>query len=369
MSDIQTEIAVIGAGPAGLSASIEARSYGADVILIDENQKPGGQLFKQIHKFFGSQEHYAGIRGYDIGLKLLDECQRLNVKIMLETVVWGIFDGNRIGISSKDYNTTIKAKRIILATGASENPLAFPGWTLPGVMGAGAVQTMMNIHRVLPGTNAIMVGSGNVGLIVAYQLLQAGAKVNAIVEFLPKIGGYLVHASKLLRNGVPILTSHTILEAKGEESVEKAIIVEVDGKGNPIIESQKIFDVDLICIAVGMSPDSSLCRMAGCKMTYIKELGGYVPIHNENMETTIKGIYVAGDLSGIEEASTAIEEGNLAGLSSAESLGYISKSEFKEKAESIKQRLSSLRSGPFGKLRDKAKKEIFHSWLEIEREK
>lgn len=369
MHDIQTEIAVIGAGPAGLSASIEARSYGAEVILIDENQKPGGQLFKQIHKFFGSQEHFAGVRGYDIGLKLLNECQRLNVKTMLETIVWGIFDDNRIGVCSKGNNITIKAKRIIIATGASENPLAFPGWTLPGVMGAGAVQTLMNIHRVLPGTNAIMIGSGNVGLIVAYQLLQAGAKVKAVIESLPKIGGYLVHAAKLLRVGVPILTSHTVLEAKGKESVEKAIVAKIDKNGNPIIESQKNFEVDLICIAVGMSPDTSLCRMAGCKMAYIKELGGYVPIHNENMETTIKGIYVAGDLSGVEEASTAMEEGRLAGLSCAESLGYLSESEFKEKAESIRQRLFSLRSGPFGELRDRAKKEIFHLWLKIERKK
>lgn len=358
MFDIETEIAVVGAGPAGLSASIEAKFYGAKVMLIDENQKPGGQLFKQIHKFFGSQEHHAGVRGYVIGQQLLSDCQRLNVEVMLETAVWGIFDDRRIGIADKNGSKIIKSKRIILATGASENPLAFPGWTLPGVMGAGAVQTMMNVHRVLPGKNAIMVGSGNVGLIVAYQLLQAGAKVHAIVEFAPNISGYLVHASKLLRAGVPILTSHTILEAKGNESVEKAIVTEIDDKRNPIIGSEKTFDVDLICIAVGMSPESDLCRMAGCEMQYIKELGGYVARHDENMETTIDGIYIAGDLSGIEEASTAMEEGRLAGLSSTESLGYLSRSEFEEKAKIIKQRLLNLRSGPFGEERRKAKRDL-----------
>ncbi len=169
---IHTEIAVVGGGPAGLVAAIEARNCGAQVTLIDENQRPGGQLFKQIHKFFGSQEHRAGVRGYSIGKQLLRDCQKAEVDVMLETVVWGVFEGNRLGLANSNGSFTMKADRIILTTGASENPLAFPGWTLPGVMGAGAVQTMMNVHRVLPGRRALMIGSGNVGLIVAYQLLQ-----------------------------------------------------------------------------------------------------------------------------------------------------------------------------------------------------
>ena len=355
---IYTEIAVVGGGPAGLSASIEAKTYGAKVILIDENQKPGGQLFKQIHKFFGSQEHHAGVRGYIIGEQLLQDCQRLNVEVMLETVVWGIFEGNRLGVVNKNLNRIIKADRIILATGASENPLAFTGWTLPGVMGAGAVQTMMNVHRILPGRDALMIGSGNVGLIVAYQLLQAGANVQAVIEAAPNIGGYLVHVAKLQRVGVLILTSHTVSEARGTEFVEEAIVITLGKDYKPITGSEQTFKVDLICIAVGMSPESELCRMAGCRMKYIKELGGYVPVHDNRMETTVPGIYIAGDLSGIEEASIAIEEGQLAGLSAAESLGYISRDEFDEKASIIRQRLLSLRTGPFGEIRLKAKQKL-----------
>ena len=351
----ETELAIVGAGPAGLSAAIEAASAGVQVTLIDENRRPGGQLFKQIHKFFGSKEHYASVRGFDIGTKLLGEVEKRGVEVMLDSVVWGIFGTHVLGIIHDQKNTYLRAQKVLLATGAIENALAFPGWTLPGVMGAGAIQTLMNINRVLPGRKAIMIGSGNVGLIVSYQLLQAGAQVVAVVEAAPKIGGYGVHASKLRRNGVPILTSTTIKEAKGEERVERAILIELDQDWNEIPGTEKEYEVDVICLAVGLSPLSELAWMAGCQFEYIPELGGHVPIHDLNMQTTVPGIYVAGDLSGIEEASTAMEEGKLAGIAIAEALGYLSPGEAKIKKEAVSERLDSFRTGPFGEAVRKAK--------------
>ena len=148
----------------------------------------------------------------------------------------------------------LKAKKIILCTGAIENPVFFPGWTLPGVMTAGAVQTLVNIYRVLPDTRFLMIGSGNVGLIISYQLLQAGAKVEAIVEAAPQIGGYQVHAAKVLRAGVPIYTKHTVKEVLGDGKVETAIITEVDSKWQPIKGTEKRLDVGAVCLAVGLSP-------------------------------------------------------------------------------------------------------------------
>ena len=366
MNHIHTEIAVVGSGPAGLAAAIEARNHGARVTLIDENQRPGGQLFKQIHKFFGSQEHRAGVRGYSIGKQLLRECQKAEVDVMLETVAWGIFGDNQLGIANKNGSSVMKADKIILATGASENPLAFPGWILPGVMGAGAVQTLMNVHRVLPGQRPLIVGSGNVGLIVAYQLLQAGAAVQVLLEAAPRLGGYFVHAAKLRRSGVPILTSHTVAEARGADSVEEAVVVALDDNWQPVTGTERVFHVDLICIAVGLSPEADLCRMAGCEFKYLRELGGHVPIHSKKMETSVPGLYVAGDLAGIEEASTAMEEGRLAGLAAAEALGCVSEGESEERAYAIRQRLSSLRMGPFGAARRKAKQELISNRRETQ---
>ena len=148
---LKTELAVIGAGPAGLCAAIEAAKNGVDVTIIDENRKPGGQLFKQIHRFFGSEEHLAGTRGFEIGNMLLEDARKYNVKVMLDNVVWGIFPDLKIGISDDNRATVVEAEKIIITTGAVENSLAFPGWTLPNIMGAGAAQTMINVNRVLPG--------------------------------------------------------------------------------------------------------------------------------------------------------------------------------------------------------------------------
>ena len=168
------DLVVIGAGPAGLSAAIEAASKGLDTIVFDENARPGGQLFKQIHKFFGSKEHKARIRGVDIGAQLVKQAEEVGAKVVLDAAVMGIFPHKDISIMKGDEVYTCKADNIIIATGASENTLAFPGWTLPGVMGAGSAQTQMNLHGVMPGKRVLMMGSGNVGLVVGLQLMQAG---------------------------------------------------------------------------------------------------------------------------------------------------------------------------------------------------
>ena len=274
---IETEIAIVGAGPAGLAAACESAQVGSKVIVFDENNHPGGQLVKQIHKFFGSKEHLAGVRGIDIGKKLYKRALSLGVEVRLGTVVWGYFE-NQLAVVFNNQVEVVSAKKIIVATGALENTLSFPGWTLPGVMGAGGAQTLMNLHRVLPGKKVLMVGAGNVGLIVAYQLLQAGAEVIAVVEAAPKIGGYEVHADKILRNGVPILTGHTVKEALGKERVEKVIIAQVKSDFSIIPETEREIDADTVCLAVGLTPLTELLWLMECEMRYESDLGGFVPV-------------------------------------------------------------------------------------------
>jgi thioredoxin reductase len=353
----RSDVTVIGAGPAGLAAAIEAARAGAKVVLVDENARPGGQLFKQIHKFFGSHEHFAGTRGIDLGRQLCQEAQNLGVQLVLDTVAFAIYDEKVVAGLTPKGTVQIASERIILATGAMENTLSFKGWTKPGVMGAGAAQTMINVHRVLPGQRILMVGSGNVGLIVTYQLLQAGAEVVGIIEALPRIGGYAVNAAKVRRAGVPILTSHTVLEAKGTPEVSSAVICQLDNF-KPVAGTARELRVGTICLAVGLTPLAELAWMAGCQCEFIPALGGSVPLHDEYMETTIKGIFVAGDVTGVEEASTAIEEGRLAGLAAAASLGLLPTAEAGARIAATWERLSTLRMGPFGEGRRVAKEQL-----------
>ncbi len=359
---MKSELAVIGAGPAGLCAAIEAAKNGVDVTLIDENRTAGGQLFKQIHRFFGSEEHLAGIRGFEIGNMLLEDAEKYGVKVLLNTVVWGLFPDLKIGIADEESVTILEPQNIVVSTGASENSLSFAGWTLPNIMGAGAAQTMINVNRVLPGEKVLVIGSGNVGLIVAFQLLQAGAQVVAIVEALPEVRGYQVHSSKLVRMGIPILTNHTITRAEGDTRVRRAEIARIDEDFKLLKGSEIALDVDLICVAVGLRPLAELCWMAGMKFDYQPLLGGFVPLHDENMQTSINGIWVAGDIAGIEEASSAMEEGRLAGMASAVSLNKIDRKLGKKSMDQARERLKALRLGPYGNDRQESKQRIIQHY-------
>lgn len=362
----QFELLVVGAGPAGLSAAIEAARAGVKVTVIDENLRPGGQLFKQIHKFFGSRVHRAGTRGFRIGEELLREAEELGVDIRLGDPVYGIFPGGEVIYGAGERASRCRAEKIILATGANENTLAFEGSDLPGVMTAGAAQTMINLHHVLPGKRVVMVGSGNVGLIVSYQLMQAGAQVVALVEAAPGLGGYEVHANKLRRAGVPFYFSHTVKRAAGDGGLESVELVELGPEG-PIPGTEKRIEADTLCMAVGLTPMTELALLAGCELTVSPALGGAVPLHDHRMRSTVPGVYVAGDIAGVEEASTAMEEGRLAGVSAAEALGRLSPEEAEKRREEIHHRLGLLRSGQFGARRAQAKEEIETGYVRWEK--
>ncbi|MGC7873770.1 NAD(P)/FAD-dependent oxidoreductase [Desulfosporosinus sp. SYSU MS00001] len=344
----EIEVLIIGGGPAGLCAAAAAADLGAGVLIIERDDKLGGQLVKQTHKFFGSRKQYAGERGYQIGNLLIEQCStKAKVEVWSGTTALGIYEDGVVTAEKDGQHLKIKPQKIIIATGASEKMITFPNNDMPGIYGAGAVQTLMNVHGIVPGQRVLMIGAGNIGLIVSYQLLQAGVDVAAIIEAAPTIGGYLVHASKIRRAGVPILTSHTIKEAYGGESVEGAIICQLDENWHPIPGSEQDLKVDVICLAVGLSPLTELCYQADCQMHYVPELSGHVPLRNDYLETTCPGLYVAGDVSGVEEASSAMVEGRLAGISAAYSLGYGKEKAPKLQAEALAE-LSELRAGPAG---------------------
>jgi len=356
-------VAIVGAGPAGLSAALSAGRLGVRCLVFDENEIPGGQLIKQTHMFFGSREHYARVRGVDIGRKLLDEIAGLPVTIQTGATVLGLYEGNVLSVLKDDRHSRLAAGAVVLATGASENALAFENCDLPGVYGAGAVQTLMNVHGIAPGRRVLMVGAGNIGLIVSYQLLQAGVEVACVIDAAPEIGGYHVHAAKIRRAGVPVLTSTTVLRALGTDRVEAAEICPVDRHWQPVPGAERTVEVDTICLAVGLTPNCEIAFQAGCAEAGVPELGGWVATHDEDLMTALPGVFIAGDASGIEEASTAMIEGRLAGIAAAEFLRPdLDREEVRRLKDEARRGLTELRAGPFGERPRAGKRRMLESW-------
>ncbi len=294
---------IIGAGPSGLSAAKTLGEKGVEVLLIDDKDRTGGKLVLQTHKFFGSQQDvYAGKRGIDIAEILGNQVKEISsVKLWLNTTAIGLFSDGFVGIlKDQEKYILIKPKNLLIATGAREKMLVFPGNTLPGVYGAGAFQTLVNRDLIRPAEKVFIVGGGNVGLIAGYHAIQAGIEVIGLIEALPQCGGYKVHEEKLRRLGVPIRTRHTIVSANGDNEVESITISKIDDKWKLIPGTEQTFKCDTILIAVGLNPVNEF-------FTKAKEYG--------------YNVWSCGDSQEIAEASAAIFTGRIEAIKMLKFMG------------------------------------------------
>ena len=353
-----TEAVVIGAGPAGLSAAITIAERGTEVLVIDEYMKAGGRLLGQLYEE-PSGEWWNGI---DESKQLYDKAEALGVCIRLNTAVSEIETRDGLWLIYTD-RETIHTRHLLLATGAAEIPLPVPGWTLPGVMSVGAAQVMTNVHRVKPGDRGVIIGVNVLSSAIAMELKLANIDVACIT--LPKKtmvtkeagnpmdvmnsllhvshmapSAFVKHGSKLMKNNfmkkmgisfypkngvrmwdIPVMLKKAVIEIYGEQSVEGVIVTSIDSKGKVIPGTEEKISADFVCIAGGLYPLAELAAIAGCPFYFIEELGGYVPLHSERMETVLEGLYVAGNITGIEGAKVAMKQGVTAGLSILSSIG------------------------------------------------
>jgi len=303
IEEVRVPVLIIGGGPAGLSAAIELGRLGVEALIIDDKHRLGGKLVLQTHRFFGSIEAvYAGTRGIDIATRLENDVRSFpSLQVWLRTTALAVFSDGKIGLLAEGRTYVLVVPEVLLvAAGAREKNLAFPGNTLPGVYGAGAFQTLANRDLVKPSNRLFIVGGGNVGLIAAYHALQAGIPVAGLVEVMPECGGYNVHRDKLARLGVAILTSHTILSANGSDAVESVTVARVDENFRPMPGTEKSFSCDTVLIAVGLDPISEFYEKA-------REFG--------------MTAFAAGDAEEIAEASAGIFSGRIRGLEIARALG------------------------------------------------
>ncbi len=301
----RVDVLVLGGGPAGLNAAIELGRLGLQVLIVDDKPELGGKLTLQTHQFFGSvKDCWAGTRGVDIARILAQEIEALpTVDVWLESTAVGVFADGKVGVvTPRDYRL-VEASALLVTLGAREKSLSFPGCDLPGVFGAGAFQTLVNRDLVRSSERLFVVGGGNVGLIGAYHALQAGIDVVGLVEALPEVGGYKVHADKIRRLGVPIWTRHTVVRAEGDargERLERVTIAAIDERFQVVPGTERTFEVDTLLIAVGLNPCDELLVKA-------KDIG--------------LRVYAAGDTAEIAEASAAIFGGRITGRQIANDLG------------------------------------------------
>ena len=344
------DLAIVGGGPAGLAAALAALECGVRPTVIDENVELGGQYFRQ----------RAGRSAEGEGRDLIARV-RAAADVRLRTMVWGIFDGRTLALARDDAAPgveRVEARALILATGAYDRPVPFPGWTLPGVMTAGGAQNLMKGAGVLPGRRVLIAGSGPLLLVVAHYLLAGGAEVVALCEaasmrglwryglrMLPHLG-YVRQAMgywrELSRARVPVLNGHVITRALGKDALTAAVVSACDDDWTPRPGTERRFDVDAVVVGYGFVPSTDLARLAGCDIRYVHDVGGHVPVLDGDLQTTVPGVFVAGEAGGVAGSAVALDEGRLAGLAAAHHLGRIDSARFQTLAAPVRARLARL---------------------------
>lgn len=353
-----TDVVIIGAGPAGLAAAIECRAHDLSVIVVDEFPKPGGRMLGQLHQE-PSGEWWNGMKETEI---MMEEAKLYDTNIECGLAVHHIEkldDGYVIHTNEKRIQTT----NVLIATGAAEVQAPVPGWTLPGVMSIGAAQVMTNVHRVSVGDKGIVIGVNVLSAAIARELQLAGTDLHSMVlpamnmisedeahpqkvmERLVRIAHlapsrFIQFGSKFAKAavirklavkffpkdgvkmwGMPIHVRKAVLRINGTEEVESVTMADVTSKGEVISGTEKEVAVDFVCIAGGLYPLAELAAASGLPFQFREELGGHVPLHNEAMETPVDGMYVAGNITGIESGKVARAQGKVAGLSIVKNKG------------------------------------------------
>jgi D-hydroxyproline dehydrogenase subunit alpha len=356
---LSVPLTVVGAGPAGIMAAAAAAAAGVEVLLIDDNPRPGGQYFQQSPAGFQFANPVDGLSGRADAATTLGKLHHPKIKLLNGTSAWGVFGQHDLAVADDKQSSFISTNRVILATGAYDRPFAFPGWTLPGILGAGAVLRLLKAQWVLPGRRILLAGLGPLQLALAAALIKAGAEVVCVAEAapnpmagwqqLPKLWGHwdrlqeaIRYFSTLTAHRTPLLYNHAIVGASGNGHVEKAQIARLDASGAPIPGTEKQFAVDAVCLGYGLLPSFQLAAAFGCKLRFDPDLAWWAPEHNETMETSQPGIFVAGDVTDIGGAKVALVEGQIAGLQAARQLGAIDANRLSERLGPLQAKLRHL---------------------------
>jgi len=335
------DVAIVGAGPAGLAAAVEAARAGLNVILVDENPSSGGQIWRRLPSEFAESLRGGGID--PAARPWFSASSEPTIRSFFKTTVWGAFGKGQLEASGPDGPFRICAPNIILATGAHDRPVPLPGWTLPGVMTVGGAQVLLKGQKTLPRGRVLLAGTGPLLLVVAAQYARAGAKIVAVAEsassasllsHLPALLGspglMLRGASYRLSLGLRFVPWHArtvVVRIEGRSSVEAAVLATLDPQGRIRPGSERRVVCDMVLLGYGLVPSLELTRLLGCAMRFDAGRMAFTPERREEFETTVPGVFVVGDGAGVAGAVVAVEEGRVAGLAVARLQGRLSADE------------------------------------------
>ncbi|MTI49600.1 MAG: FAD-dependent oxidoreductase [Firmicutes bacterium] len=310
------DVVIIGGGPAGLAAAFEAKKYGAkEVLIIERNEELGGILQQCIHNGFGIHQFREELTGPEYAERFINKVKKANIECMLNTMVLGINKDKVITIISKNEGyISIKGKAIILSMGCRERTreaLMIPGTRPSGIFTAGTAQRFINIEGYMVGKKVFILGSGDIGLIMARRLTLEGAEVVGVAEILPYSCGLNRNIEQCLKDfDIPLLLQHTVIEVKGRERLEGVVVVEVDDKNKPLYKTKEFYKCDTLLLSVGLIPENELSIQVGV------EIDGRTkgPIVNESMETSVDGVFACGNVVHVHDLVDYVtDEGRLAG--------------------------------------------------------
>ena len=304
------DIVIVGDGPAGLAAALAARENGvADILILEREDRLGGILNQCIHNGFGLHTFQEELTGPEYAARYIEKVEELQIPYKLQTMVLNIMPDKRVAaMNREDGLFEVQAKAVILAMGCRERPrgaLNIPGFRPAGIYTAGTAQRLVNIEGFLPGRKIVILGSGDIGLIMARRLTLEGARVQAVVEILPKSGGLQRNIVQCLEDfDIPLLLRHTVVDIKGRERVSGVTVSAVDEQGKPIPGTGQEYDCDTLLLSVGLIPENELTRELGARM----DPATHGPVVNEKLETTIPGVFACGNVLHVHGLVDSVSE-------------------------------------------------------------